>query len=208
MGSGGEGPVFRWESCAAGSSSARSGSCLMPRAASNSPTGYDPSSEGGASPRGPFMLRRYGPTAASPSPGSGWRSSQVTGRRCGSPSGPATTSSGVFPGTNDGQPDLPIRVEGAPIADSARVNVVSLRSAGVSRTPGYARVVARISQPERRVRPVRPGLAVRGRSSAVPGGAGQDPDRRDRDRDTAGQGIDCADAAGSGAEHLEAVGGE
>ena len=41
----------------------------------------------------------FGPTAASPFPGSGWRSIPATGRLSGSPSAPATTSNDVSPST-------------------------------------------------------------------------------------------------------------
>ena len=61
--------------------------------------GYDPSSGAGASPRGRYLPRRCGPTAASPFPGSGWRSVPATGRLSGSPSAPATTSNDVSPST-------------------------------------------------------------------------------------------------------------
>jgi hypothetical protein len=76
-------------------------------------TGYDPSSEAEASPRWPSVPRRPGPTVASPSPGSGWRSSPATSRRCVSPGALATASSGVFPGTAaTGQPRMPSTTPG------------------------------------------------------------------------------------------------
>jgi hypothetical protein len=58
-----------------------------------------PGQRGRASPCRPSGPPRRGPTAASASPGSGWRSIPETSHRSGSRGGPATASNSVFPGT-------------------------------------------------------------------------------------------------------------